>query len=45
MQFLLGQEVLGDTIRSRPVDKVVEEVEKCTGRIYFTGMIIIWGGI
>ncbi len=42
--FCSVRKFFGDTIRYRPVDKVVEEVEKYTGRIYFNGDDNIWGG-
>ncbi len=42
--FCSVRQFFGDTIRCRPVDKVVEEVEKCAGRIYFNGDDNIWGG-
>lgn len=42
--FCSVRKFFGDTIRYRPVEKVVEEVEKCTGRVYFNGDDNIWGG-
>jgi radical SAM superfamily enzyme YgiQ (UPF0313 family) len=42
--FCSVRRFFGDTIRCRPVDKVLKEVEKCTGRIYFNGDDNIWGG-
>lgn len=34
----------GDTIRYRPIGQVVEEVERCAGRLWFNGDDNIWGG-
>ena len=34
----------GDTIRYRPIDEVVSEVEACAGRLWFNGDDNIWGG-
>lgn len=42
--FCSVRKFFGDTIRYRPIEKVVEEVEKCTGKIYFNGDDNIWGG-
>lgn len=42
--FCSVRKFFGDTIRYRPVDQVVAEVERCTGRIYFNGDDNIWGG-
>lgn len=42
--FCSVRRFFGDTLRCRPVEKVVEEVEKCTGSIYFNGDDNIWGG-
>lgn len=42
--FCSVRKFFGDTIRYRPVRNVVEEVEKCTGKIYFNGDDNIWGG-
>ncbi len=42
--FCSVRKFFGDTVRYRPVEKVVEEVDKCTGRIYFNGDDNIWGG-
>jgi radical SAM superfamily enzyme YgiQ (UPF0313 family) len=42
--FCSVRKFFGDTIRYRPISKVVEEVEKCTGKIYFNGDDNIWGG-
>lgn len=41
--FCSVRKFFGDTIRYRPIEKVVEEVEKCTGKIYFNGDDNIWG--
>lgn len=42
--FCSVRKFFGDTIRYRPINKVVEEVEKYTGKIYFNGDDNIWGG-
>ena len=42
--FCSVRKFFGDTIRYRPIGKIVEEVEKCTGKIYFNGDDNIWGG-
>jgi radical SAM superfamily enzyme YgiQ (UPF0313 family) len=42
--FCSVRKFFGDTIRYRPIGKVVEEIEKCTGRVYFNGDDNIWGG-
>ena len=42
--FCSVRKFFGDTIRYRPINKVVEEVETCTGKIYFNGDDNIWGG-
>lgn len=42
--FCSVRKFFGDTIRYRPIGKVVEEVEECTGRVYFNGDDNIWGG-
>lgn len=42
--FCSVSKFFGDTIRYRAVETVVEEVEKCTGKIYFNGDDNIWGG-
>jgi len=42
--FCSVRKFFGDTLRCRPIDKVIEEVEKCTGMIYFNGDDNIWGG-
>lgn len=42
--FCSVRKFFGDTIRYRPIANVVEEVEKCTGKIYFNGDDNIWGG-
>lgn len=42
--FCSVRKFFGDTIRYRPIAKVVEEVEICTGKIYFNGDDNIWGG-
>jgi len=42
--FCSVRKFFGDTIRYRPIGKVVEEVETCTGNIYFNGDDNIWGG-
>jgi len=42
--FCSVRKFFGDTIRYRPIQKVVEEVETCTGRIYFNADDNIWGG-
>jgi radical SAM superfamily enzyme YgiQ (UPF0313 family) len=42
--FCSVRKFFGDTIRYRPVGKVVEEIEKCTGKVYFNGDDNIWGG-
>lgn len=34
----------GDTIRYRPIDQVVAEVEACAGKLWFNGDDNIWGG-
>jgi hypothetical protein len=34
----------GDTIRYRPIDDVVAEVEACAGKLWFNGDDNIWGG-
>lgn len=34
----------GDTIRYRPIDQVVAEVETCAGKLWFNGDDNIWGG-
>jgi hypothetical protein len=34
----------GDTIRYRPIDEVVAEVEACAGKLWFNGDDNIWGG-
>jgi hypothetical protein len=34
----------GDTIRYRPIDEVVREVESCAGKLWFNGDDNIWGG-
>lgn len=42
--FCSVRKFFGDTIRYRPIQRVVEEVETCTGKIYFNGDDNIWGG-
>ncbi len=42
--FCSVRKFFGDSLRFRPIDKVIEEVEKCTGMIYFNGDDNIWGG-
>lgn len=42
--FCSVRKFFGDTIRYRPIQSVVEEVETCTGKIYFNGDDNIWGG-
>lgn len=42
--FCSVRKFFGDTIRYRPIGSVVEEVEKCAGKIYFNGDDNIWGG-
>ena len=42
--FCSVRKFFGDTLRYRPIDKVIEEVEKCTGMVYFNGDDNIWGG-
>lgn len=42
--FCSVRKFFGDTIRYRPIKSVVEEVEQCTGKIYFNGDDNIWGG-
>ncbi|MBI4823045.1 MAG: B12-binding domain-containing radical SAM protein [Nitrospirae bacterium] len=42
--FCSVRKFFGDTIRYRPIDKVVEEIERCTGKVYFNGDDNIWGG-
>lgn len=42
--FCSVRKFFGDTLRYRPIERVVEEVEKCTERIYFNGDDNIWGG-
>lgn len=42
--FCSVRKFFGDTIRYRPIRNVAEEVEKCTGKIYFNGDDNIWGG-
>jgi hypothetical protein len=34
----------GDTIRYRPIDEVVAEVDACAGKLWFNGDDNIWGG-
>lgn len=34
----------GDTIRYRPIDQVVAEVDACAGKLWFNGDDNIWGG-
>lgn len=41
--FCSVRKFFGDTVRCRPIEKVVEEVKKCTGRVYFNGDDTIWG--
>lgn len=42
--FCSVRKFFGDTIRYRPIESIVDEVEKCTGMIYFNGDDNIWGG-
>ncbi len=42
--FCSVRKFFGDTIRYRPVQSVAQEVETCTGGIYFNGDDNIWGG-
>ena len=42
--FCSVRKFFGDTIRYRPVNKVVEEIEKHTGKVYFNGDDNIWCG-
>jgi radical SAM superfamily enzyme YgiQ (UPF0313 family) len=42
--FCTVRKFFGDTIRYRPIEKVAEEVEKYTGKVYFNGDDNIWGG-
>jgi len=42
--FCSVRKFFGDTIRYRPIMSVVEEIETCTGKIYFNGDDNIWGG-
>lgn len=42
--FCSVRKFFGDTIRYRPIGKVVKEVENYAGRIYFNGDDNIWGG-
>lgn len=41
--FCSVRKFFGDTIRYRPIDKVVEEITKYTGKVYFNGDDNIWG--
>lgn len=34
----------GDTIRYRPIDEVVAEIDACAGKLWFNGDDNIWGG-
>jgi len=34
----------GDTIRYRPISRVVDEIEACAGKLWFNGDDNIWGG-
>ncbi len=42
--FCSVRRFFGDTIRYRPIQEVVEEVEACAGKIWFNGDDNIWGG-
>jgi len=42
--FCSVRKFYGDTIRYRPIENVVEEVEHHTGKVYFNGDDNIWGG-
>ena len=42
--FCSVRKFFGDSIRYRPIDQVVKEVETCCGRVYFNGDDNIWGG-
>ncbi|MCK4911341.1 MAG: cobalamin-dependent protein [Thermodesulfovibrionales bacterium] len=42
--FCSVKKFFGSQIRYRPIKKVVEEAEKCMGRVYFNGDDNIWGG-
>ena len=42
--FCTVRNFFGDTIRYRPIQDVVNEVESCAGKIYFNGDDNIWGG-
>ncbi len=42
--FCSVRKFFGDTIRYRPIASVVNEVEKCAGKLWFNGDDNIWGG-
>lgn len=42
--FCSVRKFFGDTIRYRPITSVVNEVEKCAGKLWFNGDDNIWGG-
>lgn len=42
--FCSVRKFFGDTIRYRPIDEVVKEVESCAGKLWFNGDDNIWGG-
>jgi len=42
--FCSVRRFFGDTIRYRPIQEVVDEVETCAGKIWFNGDDNIWGG-
>jgi radical SAM superfamily enzyme YgiQ (UPF0313 family) len=41
--FCYVRKYFGDIVRYRPIDKVVEEVAKYTGKVYYNGDDNIWG--
>ncbi len=42
--FCSVRKFFGDSIRYRPIQSVAEEIETCTGKLYFNGDDNIWGG-
>jgi len=42
--FCSVRRFFGDTIRYRPINEVVDEVEACAGNVWFNGDDNIWGG-
>jgi radical SAM superfamily enzyme YgiQ (UPF0313 family) len=42
--FCSVRRFFGDSIRYRPIDEVVDEVERCAGSVWFNGDDNIWGG-